>query len=331
MTTKLFFSEIRQKIANDELEETFGHLRIFLENSPLLTELLSQSGRYENLTTKIRQNTLDFERASMEKSEIRKSLLDFMKTLEIHLQSPEIETEMQQAISITTSKNVVVGSTINAKDVHIGDKKIYSESKISKRLRLFLFVFVPLIAITSAIMYYQIQAMSKPLNMKVLIENKDSNPNLPEPIGKLTITYGGEKHSKNSIGTNAIFENIPSNFKDDIFQLKYDVEGFVPIDTSFTYNEVIKITLIRNNDLGVLQGYVYEDGTDPLEGLENVRVSINCCSSLTDTSGHFILDIPQEYQQKKQRLEFFKEGFYQKSTIEPVIKNVEIQTYLIKK
>ena len=173
--------------------------------------------------------------------------------------------------------------------------------------------------------------MSKPLNMKVHIENITPNENLPNLSGLLTITYGGEEHEKKSVTDNIIFENIPSNFKKEQIQLKYEADGFVPIDTTFKYNEVIKIYVERNDYFSVIQGYVYEDNTNPLEGLKNVRVSINCCSVFTDETGHFKLEIPFEFQQKKQRLEFFKEGFHQKSTIEPVIKNIEIQTYLIKK
>ena len=80
-----------------------------------------------------------------------------------------------------------------------------------------------------------------------------------------------------------------------------------------------------------LKGYVYEEGTDPLEGLEGVKVSTTCCSALTGASGAFKLFIPFEHQREEQRLELFKEGYHQKSTTEPVIKRVDIQTYLLKK
>jgi hypothetical protein len=331
MTTQEFFREIRQKVANDQLEETVGHLRTFLENSPSLGELRTQSNRFDTMIAKIRQKDLDFDQTSRARNELRQNLLDFIKDLELKTHTTQIHAELQEATSITTSKNVVVDSTIHANDVHIGDVKTYSESKQSKRLRLFLFVFVPLIVVISSILYYQLKVMSKPLNMKVLLENKTPNDNLPDQSGSLTIIYGGEEHKKQSVTNDAIFENIPSNFKDEEFQLKYEAEGFVPIDTSFNYNEVIKISVRRNDQYSVIQGYVYEENTDPLQGLENVRVTIACCSALTDETGHFRLEIPFEFQLKKQRLEFFKEGFHQKSTIEPVIKNVELQTYLVKR
>jgi hypothetical protein len=330
MTTTEFFREIRQKVSNDQLEESIDHLRFFIENNPSLIEFNSQSNRFNKTISKLKREDLDFEYACILKSELRKDLLDLIKDLELKSHKPEIKNEMREAISIATSKNVVVGSSITANDVHIGDVTTYSESKLSKRLRVFLFVFVPLIVIISAYLYYQLKVMSQPLNMKVLIENKTPNENLPDPIGTLTISYGGEMHEKKEVTYNAMFENIPSKFKKEKMQLKYKAQGFVSIDTVIDYIDVIKIDVSRNDYFGLLKGYVYEENKYPLVGLANVKVSVNCCSTLTDESGHFNLEIPFEFQQKKQRVEFFKEGFYQKSTIEPVMKNVELQTYLIK-
>ncbi len=226
---------------------------------------------------------------------------------------------------------MVVGYISAEANIKIGDTTVHTESKMSKGLRLFLFVFVPLIVIGGTYFWYQNQQSKKPLNVKVLVDNTTPNPELSEPEGTLTLTYGGTPMVKEGVTTETLFENIPSNYKDEIFRLKYEASGFEGIDTSFKYAKSMTLPVRRTNELGVINGYVYEEGTDPLETIQGVKVSTSCCEAYTDASGKFNLKIPFEHQLKKQRLEFFKEGYHQKSTTEPVIAGVDIQTYLLKK
>lgn len=332
MSTKKFIDKIRQQIAKDELSDAIMQLKGILENSPKLNEVLLQSARYNDILKQIRLGLVESEEGNVTKNKIRLGLLQLVSEIEQQGMNPVIKDELEQSISIVKSKNVVIGSTISAgRDIQIGDTTIQTESRTSKRLRLFLFLFVPVLAIGGAYLWYQNEVMKQPLNLKVLIENQTPNPELPVQVGSLNLIYGGEINTQTSISTNAIFENIPPGLKKEPFRLQYEADGFVKIDTIFDYVESINIPVKRNDDLALLQGYVYEEGTDPLEGVEGVSASIGCCSVLTDASGKFNIKIPFDQQREKHRLELFKEGFHQKSTWEPVIKGNVIHTYITKK
>lgn len=331
MDNKIFLSLIREKLTQNELNQVISQLKLLLDNSPKLNDLLIQSARYNDILLQIKQGVINYENTNISKNQVRLSLLELIDKIQLLEEKPIIKKEVEQAINVDNSKNLVIDSTITARDVHIGDKNIHSESKNSKRLRVFLFFFVPLLAISGAYFWYQYNKMKRPLVIKVLLENKTPNASLSKPTGSLILTYGGKQNSKTEVSNEALYENIPPNFKNESFRLQYDAIGFTPIDTTFKYKEVVNINISRNDDLGIINGYVFEEGTEPLSGIENVKVSINCCSTFTDGSGSFSLKIPFNYQRKKQRLEFFKEGFHQKSLTEPVIKETKIMTYLIKK
>jgi hypothetical protein len=332
MDTKYFIDKIRHLIASNKMDKAIEQMKLLFENSPKLNKVLLQSARHNDIMEQIMMGVVDSRDASVTQNQIRASLLNLLSDVGLQSGQPEIKEELKHAISVVNSKNVVIGSSISAGgDVQIGDKTIHTESKMSKNLRLMLFVFVPIVVIGGTYFWYTSKESAKPLDLKVLIDNTTPNAELPEPYGEVTLTFGGTPMTRQSVGTEAMFENIPSNFKSDIFRLQYNAQGYASIDTSFKYAKSITIPVKRNSDLALIKGYVYQEGTDPLVGLENVRVSISCCSTTTDASGKFNLDIPFEHQLKKQRLELFKDGFHQKSTTEPVIAGIDIQTYLSKR
>ncbi|MCB0653370.1 MAG: hypothetical protein KDC85_18995 [Saprospiraceae bacterium] len=125
MNSKQFIVAIRQKIAGDEIQDAITALQVLLANSPKLNEILIQSARHTDIMKHIRLGTVDFEQANVTKNQIRLALLDLLSEVEKQEATPAIQQEMEQAISIVNSKNVVSGSTITAGgNVHIGDKNI---------------------------------------------------------------------------------------------------------------------------------------------------------------------------------------------------------------
>ena len=233
MNGQQFIAQIRNLIAQDDLPEALQQLGSLLENSPKLDEAILQSARFQDIHKQIRLGVVSFEDVNLTKNQTRLGLLDLLREIETQGAKPVIKKELDQAvIKIINSKNVVVGSNISARgDVHIGDR---TESKTSRGLRLFLFLFVSILAIGDALFWYQYQEMQRPLNLKISIENLTPNPALPEPSGVLTLTYGGKPEQKEQVSTEANFEKIPANFKKEKFRLQFAAEGFVKIDTSFT-------------------------------------------------------------------------------------------------
>ena len=123
MTTTQFIQKIRDLIAQDELESALSQLRILLENSPNLDEAIHQSGRFQAIRKQIRQGTISHADATLTRNQISAGLLDFLREIETQAESPELKSELAQAISITisNSENVVVSSQITGQNVHIGN------------------------------------------------------------------------------------------------------------------------------------------------------------------------------------------------------------------
>jgi hypothetical protein len=145
MTTETTIKKIRNMIAQDELDEAIKQLQLLLENSPKLEEAILQSARFHDIRTQIRLGTVSHSEMTLTRNQIRASLLDLLHEIEDSTaetsERPDAATlrkEMEGAVSIVNSKNVVIDSTISAGgDIHIGDKtitqnadKIYNIDKI---------------------------------------------------------------------------------------------------------------------------------------------------------------------------------------------------------
>ena len=138
MNSQNFPDHIRDLIAHNDLPAALQQLRVLLENSPLLDEAILQMARFEDIRKQIRLGMLSDKEANFTKDQIREDLLDLLKVVETEAKKPAVKAEMDAAVSVMNSKNVVIGSTISAGgNVHIGDKttiqnaeKIYNIDKI---------------------------------------------------------------------------------------------------------------------------------------------------------------------------------------------------------
>ncbi len=347
MKHETLLAEIRRLISGDEISAALKILRGLLENTPQLNEILQQSGRLENIRRQMRIGIVSPADATLEQNRIRQGVLELLSEIEqqgappvvlgdlldaVEKEStrPELRAEFERAVFIVNSKNVVVGSTISAGgDVHIGDRTIHTESRTSRRLRLFSVVFVPVLAGIGAFFWFQWKELQTPLVLKVRVENRTPNPELPEPEAQLLLTYGQKTETKTAVNGEALFEGIPANFREEQLRLQFSAEGFRPIDTTFSFDdELVVLAVRRNDDLATLSGII----TDAASGqpLEGVSVSISCCQTLTDAAGQFTLQVPPEHQRLSQRLDIFKNGFEAKSVTTPVIPGETLRQGLIR-
>ena len=145
MENTQFFDQIRDLIARDALETALEQIRLLLENSQKLDEAILQSARFADIRKQIRLGLVSHTEANLTKNQIRAGLLDLLQEIEectaetsARPDAPALREEMEHAVSVVNSKNVVTGSTITAGgNVHIGDKtitqtadKIYNIEKI---------------------------------------------------------------------------------------------------------------------------------------------------------------------------------------------------------
>lgn len=214
-----------------------------------MDEVIQQSGRHAAIRQQIRLGTVSYEEATITQNQIRHALIELLNDIDTQAKRPNIQTEIQAAISIMQSKNVLVNTTIQAGgDVHVGDRTIVTESDTSKRLRLWLFLLVPILALGGVWLWGQYQQALQPFNLNVLLENRSSNPHLPKPNGTLTIIYGGNPKSIDNISSSHVFQGIPSNYKTAPIRLQYQADGFWPIDTTITNAATVSLPLKRNDD-----------------------------------------------------------------------------------
>ncbi len=126
LTLATWFEQVRDRIAQDHLDEALSMLRALLEGSPKLDEVLHQSGRFAAICQQIRLGTVSHAEANQTRNQISAALLELLREIETkQTEAPALRDEMAQAISVINSKNPVVNSTIQAGgEVHIGDRHI---------------------------------------------------------------------------------------------------------------------------------------------------------------------------------------------------------------
>ncbi len=130
MTKEVYIKNIRNLIAQDELNEALKQLRVLLEKSPQLDEAILQSARFHDIRRQIRLGIVNYTEANLTQNQIRAGLLDLLSEIEdrtaensTRTDAPALHQEMERAISVANSENVVIDSTINAGgDVNIGGK-----------------------------------------------------------------------------------------------------------------------------------------------------------------------------------------------------------------
>lgn len=323
MSEASFFLAVRNLIARNDLPAALNILRDLLQSTPHLNEILQQSGRLEYIQQKMRIGSVSHADASLEQNQIRMGVLELLNdieqqgtpptalqellaTIEKESARPNLRNEVEHAISIVNSKNVLINSTITAgRDVLIGDQNIQTESRTSRGLRLFLFLFVPLLVFTLAYLWYR----SQPVTLTATIQYQAPNPELAFEKGTITLHQGGKTEIK-SIENEIIFPNIQ---RGETVSVHFVADGFVPMDTTFIpeKNQNIILSIQHDDSRAFLSGFIYDERTGrPIEG---VKISIPCCNTRTDAFGKFEFNIPPLFQRREQSLKIDKEGYETKN------------------
>lgn len=300
--SEIYVDSIRKLIGQDRLDDAIAQLGALLENSPQLDEAILQSARLHDIRRNIRRGTISQEEVNLTHNQIRLGLMELLREIETQRKKPAMTAELERAVSIINSKNVVFGSTITATNITIGDTTTITESTTSLRLRFFLLFFVPVLALALAFAWYRVEKLQTPLWLTVAVDNRTPNPELPFEGGSVTLQYG-EKSETLPIRTEVDFKNIPASFDGELMKLRFETAGFRMIDTTITFS-IRRLTLpIRHDEsLGHVFGTVTDSGGNPLAG---VQVRIQDLTSVSGVDGKFSIDIPFDKQRKKQRVSAF--------------------------
>jgi len=324
-----FIQHIRELVAKDDIATAIKELSALLNNSPKLDEAILQSARYNSVTKQIRLGLINSEDSNVTKNQISLGILHLLREIEDQqLIDPNIKAEVERfTINIQNSKNVVTGNISAGGDVRIGDTTVHTESNTSRRVRLFLFVFVPVLAILSSWAYIRNKNLSEPMNLTVAVDDKTPNPNVPLGEIKMRLTFG-DKTDIQTVKDEATFKGIPANFKNTTVQLSAEAEYYEPVSMSFVLTENrVTIPMKRDNSLETISGDVKDENG---YALKDVKIFVQDISVETDGSGLFTLHIPFEKQNKTQRIKAFKAGFKVWENETPFIKNQLVKIILKK-
>jgi Effector-associated domain 11 len=314
--TQTFIAHIRELIAKDDIKTAIQQLSALLKDSPRLDEAVQQSARYNNVLQQIRLGLVDFQSANIAQNQIRYGVLELLREIEEQeLSHPSIKAEVER-FAVNIQKNVVTNSTITAGgNVTIGDTTVQTESTTSRRLRLFLYAFVPILAIGVAFLYNRNQKLIEPLNLTVKVADATPNPNIPFEKTTISLTYGDKTESQ-TVEKEATFKGIPPNFRDKTVQIKCDAEGFISVTRAFTLSEnTVTIPLSRDNSLATIFGHIKDEKGF---GVADVQLSVQ----------DITLQIPPNKQLKTQRLRAFKHGFKDWDFETPVISGTPVDIIL---
>lgn len=329
MISNTYIENIRSLIAQDNFGQAIEYLNALLANTPQLDEAILQSARFHNIRRQIRLGLVNHSEANLTQNQIRAGLLDLLREIEIKGETPAIREEIKCSISNVNSKNVVIDSTISAGgNIQIGDQTIHTESQTSQWLRQFLYVFVPVLAISGAFFWFQFQKMQTPISLTIAVHNQTPNTELPFQKGNIALQSGNWSDAK-PIETETIFTGIPANFRDKKVSLQFESPGFFKIDTVFVLSsEYLVLPIRRDNSLALIFGTVKDESGNPLVG---AQITVQDLATISQTDGTFYISIPFEKQRKSQRIAVFLKGYKPWDNTSPVFENEGIPIQLSSK
>lgn len=119
------FAEIRDLISRDELLVALEKMRAFLADSPHLTEILQQSGRYQYIRKEIRLGTVSHADAALTENQVRFGILDLLNDIEGEGVAPRLPPDLAENLAVSTDDEWVASLRQDLLDqgVTVGSKK----------------------------------------------------------------------------------------------------------------------------------------------------------------------------------------------------------------
>jgi hypothetical protein len=134
--TETFIDETISLIAQSSLKEALLNIRQLLKGSPLFSEIIIHSSRYNDVMKAIRLGTIDIEDANIEKNKVRFALMDILQELSENTNNnstlkTEVEKFLKQEIS-SVSNNIHIEGDDNTVIQGIKDSLINIQYRKNK-------------------------------------------------------------------------------------------------------------------------------------------------------------------------------------------------------
>ncbi|MCK9301943.1 MAG: carboxypeptidase-like regulatory domain-containing protein [Bacteroidales bacterium] len=179
----------------------------------------------------------------------------------------------------------------------------------TKIIKYFLFCFlIPACVLYTAFLAWRYYT---PIDMKITV-NEDSNykiPTLPLNDGILKVTYSDLATIPFTITKDSqtvVVSEINYKHKHKDAHIEFYADGFITIDTVLPITKDIKLTVRRNNDLGLIFGYIQDENGLPVA---NAVITLQGIAVKSDCNGNFKIVIPPNLQKKEQSLMIQKNGY----------------------
>ncbi len=98
--------DIGNLIAQDELKQAIEKLRLLLKGSPMATEIIVQSARYNDVMKQIRLGTISSEDSNLTKNKIRFALIQMVEMIEEEASKNEVFKEELKKIDKGLKNNL---------------------------------------------------------------------------------------------------------------------------------------------------------------------------------------------------------------------------------
>lgn len=123
MSTNNYIDGIRAKIAENEIDKALQQLRLLLENSPKLHEVIVQSSCFKDICKQICPCKVSNAEANLTQDQIKAGIEELLTEISSQNEFPELQEDIKQAILKNQYKNLIVNSPISAGgSIKIGDQ-----------------------------------------------------------------------------------------------------------------------------------------------------------------------------------------------------------------
>lgn len=96
MKQQTFLDTIRDLLARDEIGQALEYMRGLLDGSPVLQEVLQQSGRFAAFSRQVRLGTVSHGEATLTQNQLRHGLLELLQEIEGQTLQGESKAEVER-------------------------------------------------------------------------------------------------------------------------------------------------------------------------------------------------------------------------------------------
>lgn len=273
-------TKLKELLASGNTFETIQQLLEVTNNTSLFNEVIQQSAKFEYYQRTDRLGTHSTEQSNIILSRVNESLLQIIDKLPNDLPASK-KSIIELPETIIKSKN-----------------KTYLQ--------------LGLVSLIGLVIFIGIKSTNSAMQLTVYVHGVEGKQDyVLENEGELIVDIRNDRRAA-IIGENGRtnFGEIPKYFKGTKVPILVKAKGFLPVFPDSLYKldgTPIYFALKKDQTYRTIKGIVKnEDGTFPLEGVE---IEVEGIKEITDTSGSFVITVPEKSLRDEYQVTASKKGF----------------------